>query len=142
MSGGLAKDVALDVKGKLARLREQKAVREQADKDARDLRELEILELEERFVRELGARGAMFEVVDSVEGPVVVSLGEAVLFKRFSESKMEMEDAAQFVTPCIVFPSREKFTEIVGRRPVVLTRCATALGTLFGLKREADAGKF
>lgn len=131
---------------KLAALREAKQKREEAAREAAELRELEVLELEEKFTADLGARGVQFEIVETVEGPIVVKLGESVLHTRFQDavSKDKINDATvdQYVFPCIVHPTKEKYREIVGRRPALALRCASALSTLFGAKDATDAGKF
>lgn len=125
-------------------LRKRKEEREKLREKARKAREAEVLQLEDRFETDLGPRGSAFEIVDSGElgeGCIVVKLGEEVLWKRFSASKMNPEDVEQFVKPLVVHPSREKYDEIVGRRGALAIRCAHALATLYGVKLEANAGK-
>ncbi len=129
----------------LAELKAKKAELDEARESAREARELEGLELEIRFTAELGPMGSQFEMVDSAElgeGFLVVKLGPEVLLKRFVNSKTNTpEEVAQFVRPCLVHPEPEKFDEIASRRPALVIRAAHALMTLYGLKKEAEAGK-
>jgi hypothetical protein len=127
---------------KLAAARAAKETRQNAAKEAAAAKELALLELEERLEKEHGARGAFFEMFDTVEGPVAVKLGEAVLHTRFQASKMEPSDLHDYVHPCVVHPSKEKYVEIVDRRPAIAQRAALALATLYGVKANEDAGKF
>jgi hypothetical protein len=131
-----------DVKAKLAEARKAKEERQKAREGDAEARELAILELEEKLEAEHGARGVMFEIVDTVEGPIAVKLGEAVLHTRFQQSKMTDAELDEYVRPCVVHPSKEKYLEIVGRRPAIALRCASALATLFGVKADVDSGKF
>lgn len=122
----------------------QKAEREKARAAAKAARAVEELELETRFDGELGPRGSQFEIIDSGdlgEGFLVVKLGEEVLWKRFTASKMTSEDANQLVRPCIVYPAKEKYDEITARRGALVNRCANALATLYGVQTEVSAGK-
>lgn len=126
----------------LQKLRDAKAkLEEQKRAKALELEE-KTLELELKYESELGPRGVFFEVVDTIEGPVVIKLGEAILHKRFSESKVTPTDVHDYVTPCVVHPSREEYLQLVDRRPAIEMRCATALAALYGAKRQADEGKF
>jgi hypothetical protein len=130
---------------RLAAKRADAAKREIARQADRDAAELERLELEERFERELrGRKGQAFMIVDASdlgEGHVVVKLGEDVLFTSFTKSKMNVVDVDAFVTPCVVYPSLDQYRQIVKRRAFIGDRCASALGTLYGVKAAEDAGK-
>lgn len=132
----------LTAKERLALAREEKAKREAERVALADARELEILELEAKLEGELGPRGEAFEIVETVEGPIAIKLGEAVLYQRFQASKFTEADTNDFVFSCVVHPSQAKYQEIVGKRPGIAGRCALALGSLFGVRREADAKKF
>ncbi len=133
----------MSVKERLDAARAAKEKKEAAAREASDARELEVLELEAKLEADLGPRGAYFEIVETLEGPVAVKLGEAVLHTRFQGAK-DITDTVlhDYVFPNVVHPAKEKYLEIVGRRPAIALRCASALATLFGLKANADAGKF
>ncbi len=135
--------VGTTVKERLDAARASKEKREAASREAADARELEVLELEAKLEGELGPRGAFFEIVETLEGPVAVKLGEAVLHTRFQGAK-DITDTVlhDYVFPNVVSPAKEKYLEIVGRRPAIALRCASALATLYGLKANDTAGKF
>lgn len=130
------------VKDRLVAAREAKAKREADAKAVAETRELTVLDLEARLEKELGPRGEQFEIVDTVEGPIAVKLGEAILYTRFSGSKVTESDVHDFVFPCLVHPDPAKYLELVGRRPHLAVRCASALAALFGAKSDADTSKF
>lgn len=131
-----------DVRERLAELRVAKEQRAVMREEAAATREAEVLELESRFESELGERGAAFEIVTSADGPIVVKLPEAVLTTRFLDSKVTAADVHDFVMPCVVHPSKDDYRAIVAKRPLVANRCATALLSLAGAKKESDAGKY
>ncbi len=135
-----------DIKTKLKAAREAKAARLEAKAEADDALELQFLELEEKFEKDLsGPRGSKFEILDLrdlCEGFVVVRLGESVLYKRFKNSKMTDDDARELVLPCVVYPTVDEFKALLLRRDAVLGRVANAAGTLHGLNLKAETGKF
>lgn len=131
-----------DRKARLARARRAAEEREKARLEAAEDRELEVLELEARFTAELGERGSQFEIVPTIEGAIVVKLGPSVLQKKFNSAKNTSDaDVHDFVSPCVVHPSVERYTEIVDRRPGIAWDCALALQKLFHGKDEAATGK-
>lgn len=133
----------MSVKERLAAARAAKEAKTKADSEAADVRELEMLDLEAKLEKEHGPRGKFFEILDTVEGPIAVKLGEAVLHTRFQGAKDLNENAIHdYVFPCVVHPAKEKYLEIIGRRPGIALRCASALATLFGVKANDDAGKY
>jgi len=127
---------------KLQELRDAKRRIEQSRAAAAKARELEVLELEVRFEAEIGPRGSQFEIVETIDGPIVVRLGEGVLYTRFTASKVTDVDVHEFVDPCVVHPAKEKYREIAMQRPDVPARVAHALATLYGARHKDDAGKF
>jgi len=131
-----------DVKERLAAARKAREDRAKAEADAAVARELEVLELEDKLVKELGPRGVEFEIVETVEGPIAVKRGEAVLHQRFQTSKVDEAAIDEYVRPCVVSPAKEKYLEIVNRRPGIAVRCASALASLYGVKSERDTGKY
>jgi len=130
------------VKERLSAARAAKEAKEKAALEAANIRELETLDLEEKLEATHGPRGVSFELVETVEGPIAVRLGEAILHTRFQASKMTDADIHEYVYPCIVHPSKEKYAEYVSRRPAIGLRCASALATLFGAKARVVEGEF
>ena len=138
---------ATEQAAKLARLREAKAARDQAVEAQKQAREIELLELEERFERELGQKGRAWGIVEVPESPIVLKTPELVTFKRYQaanegDKTAGVEEQAMYVAPSVVFPDRAVFAQITAARPGVLVRCAGVLNSL-ALGREEDArGKF
>lgn len=134
------------IKARLAAARERQSAREQSAQDARDALELEAIELVEKLEKELGApQGVGFEVLVDRFGVFAVKHVEAAesLYKRFSGIKEpSTEDVEAFIKPCIAYPEEAKFFEITADRPIIKTRLALALATLFGAKEATDRGKF
>jgi len=130
---------------KLARYRAEKAKREARAAEEADAAELARFELVERLEKELGGlEGRAFAVVDVTdlgEGLIALKLGDAVLYKAFSESKVTVMDVAAFVSPCVVHPSLDEYKGIAMRRPAIAIRCATALSALYGVKLGDDQKK-
>lgn len=131
-----------DLKDRLASARAAKEAKEAAAKAAADVRELETLELEAKLEDMFGPRGQAFELVETLEGPIAVKLGEGILHTRFQASKMDDAAIDEYVRPCVAHPTKEKYLEMVGRRPGLALRCASALATLYGAKDARDSGKF
>jgi hypothetical protein len=128
-----------------AKALEWKAKRDAEAKAAAEQAEIEELELEQRFSDGAARRGRDFEIVnlsDLGEGFVVVKLGEAVHHTSFVAGKQDEASVNRYVLPNVVHPTREQFKAIFNRRPQVLIRSANALATLYGVRKEADAGKF
>jgi hypothetical protein len=127
---------AVDVDALLAKKLSDKAKRDQAREQEVKARKLEALELEEKYEAELGPIKKCFDIVETIEGPIVLRLGEAVLFKTFKskfhgDKEPSLEDMHAFVYPCVVHPSADKFLERAGRFPALLVACAGALTALF-----------
>lgn len=137
-------DVAANPRDRLARARAAASARAAKREAEREAAELERLELEAKYEGEIGPIDRAFVIVDASdlgEGFIVLRLGEGVLWKTFSTSKMDVVDVETFVLPNVVHPSRETYREIVMRRGFLADRCATSLAKLYGVKRETDAGK-
>lgn len=132
-----------DIKARLDAARKAKEAKATAAREAAELHEVELFELESRLEKEHGSRGKDFEIVETVEGPIAVKLGEGVLHTRFQGAKDINETTIHdYVFPCVVHPAKEAYLAIVGRRPGVALRCALALSALYGTKAGDDAGKF
>lgn len=100
--------------------------------------------LEAQCLEEFGALGVSCAVVrleDLLEEPVAIKLGETVVHKRFAASKMTDVDVFDYVSPSIVYPSKEAFSELCHRRGAVAGRVGTALAALHGVKMGDDAKK-
>lgn len=136
--------MATDMKVKLQAARLAAEQREKARQEREDQLELDAYELDEKLSAELGPRGVFYEIVMTVEGPVAVKLGDEVLYKQYmaTAEKSSTEEQHKFVFPNVIHPDKESFLKLAQRRPGVLLRCANALATLYGLRREDEKGKF
>lgn len=130
---------------KRARLLTKQQERDKKREQARLEREVERLELVEKFEEELkGAEGQEFAIYDSGElgeGFFVVKRGASVAFTRYADSKMNPSDRYDFVAPHVVHPTIEKFKEALERRPAIGIELANRLGVLYGMKLRIDEGK-
>ena len=140
----VADDSAETFEAKRARLLASKKTRDAEREAKKRAAEVERLELAERFERELGPEGEAFAVYDASsvgEGIFVIKLGEAVLYTTFMESKMTPGDRYDFVSSCIVHPSKAAYDQAQLRRPGINVELSNKLAALFGLKIKADEGK-
>ena len=140
---------------RLALAQKRKAEREAKADAADQARELERLELEEKYEKELGPVGEKFVIVAAAHrGSIVLKLGTNVLFKQF-ESGTEAnqkkgfggptgiteETCTQFVKPNVVHPSVKEFLSIVDELPGVLYTCTGMLKALYDGDRAKARGK-
>jgi hypothetical protein len=127
--------------------------------DVLEARKLALLNARVRFEQELGPGGEAFQLIDANEhGPIVVAPPETgglpVLLKAFNKS-IEAEQKKQnnphggvteeaclrFVLPCVKFPERAVFQDILEKAPGVLFLCTKALQDLASARAEIDQGK-
>jgi len=130
-----------DIKAKLA---EALARREQREATAAldiQARQLNALEVEERYSETLGPRGRDWDLVSTIEGVVVLKVGPAVLFKRLRDGKASLDDLQAFVAGCLISPDAATFASWVERRAGILVRCSDALVQLYLGAEDAERGK-
>lgn len=123
-----------------------KEKREQGRLAQAKARRLQALELEEKYEAELGARGKYFDIVATIEGPIVVKLGEAGLFKTWqtkvaTKAAPSLEDCHAFVIHNVLHPSKEQFNKITSDFPAVIVTCANALTALYQGNELTAQGK-
>lgn len=115
--------------------REQRAkptVSEQLALKRRELKEAKALDERER---EFGAVGKEIDIVHSDVGAVIVKRPTMTVYRRFQDSgKTETKDYEQLVRPCILYPSRAEFDQLIEQRPMLLVHCADACIALAGLR--------
>jgi hypothetical protein len=138
----MSNEVTAPAKPTLGELLRRKADREAKLDEEAEARQLLELELEEQYSASLGPRGQAFEIVTSVEGPVVVKIGDDLGFKKMRTAydngkSPNVEQLFAYVAPCVVYPERAKFAEIIARRPGLLVACSDAEAILHrGVERE------
>jgi len=129
-----------DLKALQARAAERAAKRE-AEAQAR---EVQALTLEERFEKELGPMGVAFAIVRTLQGPVVVKRGPAVLFKRLRDVPKGMpslDDIEAFVKPNVVFPEAAVFNALIEDHAGILVACSDELVSLYRAQALDTQGK-
>lgn len=64
------------------------------------------------------------------------------VFRRYQDSgKTDSEDLEKLVRPCLLYPTKPEFEQIIKDLPFVLHRCSNVVATLAGVRREDVAGK-
>lgn len=131
---------------RLLELREAKAKREAAYKEAEELRELQELELEEKYSAKLGVRGVDFEILNTAKGLFVVRKPDFTVAKKYNSipaAKQTDEDVWAFVTPHILEPHQDIARAVMQEHGGLAHRCAIALHNLYGANGpEGRTGKF
>lgn len=147
-------DKPLTAAEKIRALELAKGDREKRRREEEEANTLEVLELESKFESTTGVRGIDFEILDlSVKdsdgayvgrlGPpvVLVRAKSSIIHKKYTSGKITEVTTYDYVTPHVEFPKKEDFVAVYDKHPVVLTRCANALVTLYGAKSEERGGK-
>lgn len=128
---------AREKKNAAALLEAEVAAEEQAAVDDEALVKLE---------DEHGPEGQSFKVIRSDLGAVAVRRAPAAAFKKFQDlssrpnAKMhELSD--ELMRHCLLYPSKERFEEMLRAQPHTLIRCANKVAELAGVRAEEVAGK-
>jgi hypothetical protein len=119
--------VSKTLEQRLSEARAAASKRDEATKHKLQERELELLELEEKYTSECGARGESFEIVMIPECAIVLKLGDNLCFKRLQDSKFEFEDVYNFVIEQVAQPSQGEVVRLFGQRRGAVTRCSDIL---------------
>jgi hypothetical protein len=129
---------------KRSRLRAEAKKREEAQKAKALENEVALLELIDKYEREIGPRGQSWDVVDATrwgEGFFVVRLGAGINFQTYADSKMGPADKHDFICPCLVHPDVETYRAARARRPAIDFEISNVLAVLYGVKLKDDEGK-
>jgi len=123
-----------EIQGKLAEIEKRRRARTQVDDVATATAELERAELIDSFEADHGPVGrgiAVFEVPDG--SIVVVKKPASATYRKFVDSKSQSsEAAAAFVKPCVVYPAKERWVELLDEYPAILARVALGCARLAG----------
>ncbi len=133
-----------------AELRKEQADRAQKESETTEDFELQELELDSRFSREIGKRGVDWAMVSEarIGVIVIVKLGSDLSFRKYidavnnADGGVDPTELFNFVSPSVVYPSQEEYAEIARTRGFIANRCADALGHLHGMREKKQAGKF
>lgn len=127
---------------KKAELLARRAKREEEARAAKEARELEALELEDKFAIEGRTLGLDFLVVSTSVGNFVVMNPDFVVGKQFSDkTARSIEDASRFVTSCIAFPDRAAVGALFQAHGGLVWTLSAAALRLFHAQEEEEQGK-
>lgn len=80
--------------------------------------------------------------VDAPDGHMIaIGRPARVAFRRFQQSKGQIDDCDQLVRTCMLYPDRDSYNEIVGKYPGKIVECANAAAVLAGVAVQESAGK-
>jgi hypothetical protein len=132
------------IKAERARLAEERELRGQSLPDR--------IEAEERALRDEiaiadaetahGPVDKRIAIVNTSNGVVIVKRANHVLFRRFQDSKLNVDECEKLVRPCLVHPDKATFDRWAEEEPAIIVRAANALGTLAGIRGEEASGKY
>lgn len=123
-----------------------RAERAQAEESAREALADQVLELEAKYVEELGPRGQAFEIANEDgacgEGPIVVKPAEVQNWKAWTlKPGAAPEDAFTLVKSCLLFPTPTELGMLYARRPELLSKALAAVAKLAGAQESVWRGK-
>lgn len=107
-------------------------------------REIERMELAERFEAQIGAEGSEFAIYDSghISDPlVVVKRPQLVQWTKYEQSKQTPTDRYDFVAPSVVHPPIDEWNALREKRVGIEIAASNLMAKLMGLGQEAEAGK-
>ncbi|AUX25154.1 uncharacterized protein SOCEGT47_056980 [Sorangium cellulosum] len=126
---------------KRERDRQAAVLREQIEETRRRRKEEEALaEAEARH----GPLGKKIEAVQTIEGLVIVKAPDGIKARKWMDQHGENPKAQacrELARPCVVYPSLDRFDEIIAERPVVVVSTANAVLKLAGLGGKELGGK-
>lgn len=136
---------------KLADAKARRADRAAEREKAREPdRLLAAIELEEKGIEndatfeELQAKHGEADIrrIDTEDGGMlVVKRPEPVAFKRFQQSKTNVDDCDNLVRLCLVYPSKEAYNRMVSKYPAKIVEAANKASELAGVRRKEAEGK-
>lgn len=138
---------APSVRKQIEALRKNKESRDKAAEEKLDQIELLDLQLEEKYCKELGARGEAFEIVPTIYGVFAFKVPETIVFRkaqrRISDGKKEEVAIAihHLLVSCLLYPSQEEFGRIMDGRPGLGTTLLPAVAKLAGSSEEVRRSK-
>lgn len=134
-------EAAREAREEAARARE---AAQQADVLAMELARITKATEMDGVFAELQAEHGLEDVrrVDTSDGHMIAIKRPArVAFRRFQQSKGQIDDCDQLVRTCLVYPGRDIYNDIVGKYPGKIVECANAAAALAGITVQESAGK-
>ena len=99
---------------------------------------IKLYELEAQY----GTEGRFIRRIDSPDGMVVVKRPAHVAYKQFVDNgKFTLDACNKLVLCCLVYPSKEAYTDLTDKSPAVVTAAANEIVKLAGFKAEDNSGK-
>jgi len=120
----------------LAEAREARQQPTEAELLAIEQRELAAEQALEKFEQEYGRVGRAIEIVRSDVGSVIVKRPHMATYRKFQDDARDTTSAEKLVRPCVLYPSKPEFDRMVEELPFLLVRCADAVCTLAGVRKE------
>ena len=117
----------------IAQLKGQIEIEKRRAEEAAKLAELEA---------QYGTEGRFIRRIDSPDGMVVVKRPAHVAYKQFVDgNKFTLDACNKLVLCCLVYPSKEAYTDLTDKSPAVITAAANEIVKLAGFKAEDNTGK-
>ena len=117
----------------IAQLKGQIEIEKRRAEEAAKLAELEA---------QYGTEGRFIRRIDSPDGMVVVKRPAHVAYKQFVDgNKFTLDACNKLVLCCLVYPSKEAYTDLTDKIPAVITAAANEIVKLAGFKAEDNTGK-
>lgn len=89
-----------------------------------------------------GPLGTKIAAVETDLGVIIVKRSNPVLFKRFQDhGSTKTAELDKLVRPCLVYPTPDAFDRIVEELPATLSRVASAVCELAGIRSQEVQGK-
>lgn len=139
-------DAIRDKRAALAAQREQRAQPTAAELLAIEQRKLAEDEALDQMLAEHGRLGEAIEIIRARDdvGAVIVRRPHLAVWRRFQDAsggKDAGQALDQLVRPCVVYPSKAEFDQLVARLPFLLQLCADACARLAGVRVEQAQAK-
>ncbi|WP_437279347.1 hypothetical protein WME90_01965 [Sorangium sp. So ce375] len=130
-----------DAQAKRERDREAAVLKEQIEEVHRRRKEEEALAAAEA---QYGPLGKKIEAVWTIEGLVIVRAADGIKARKWMDQHGEnpkVQACRELARPCVVYPSLDRYDEIIADRPVVVVSTANAVLKLAGLGGKELGGK-
>lgn len=138
----------ISIREQIDALRKDKEARDKVLEEKMDQIELLDLQLEEKFTKELGARGEEFEIVPTIYGVFAFRKPDELTFRKaqlkIGDGKKEDRAIAihHLLASCLLHPSAVDFGRIMGERPGIgSAQLLPAVAKLAGSGEEVRRSK-
>lgn len=124
-----------------ARLEAERAEREAAaDEEDEIIAARRAVREAEALNKAIGEHGRVDHGIATIEttiGLVIVKRASALRFRRFQDQgEYKYENLLKLVTPCVVYPDADRFSQMLDEQPAILTLAGNAVARLAGIRKE------